>query len=229
MWREYPSTVEEPWKSSIEGKYYARQIIKARADGRIGKFPVRPGIPLNGFWDIGASDTQVCWLHQEVNGWDHWVACRGGHGEGFLPMIRWIETFDAPIGTMYLPHDAEQKKNSVQAPTSLYSQIKDAKPGWTWRIVPVVSHVQHAIDLVRMEFGTYCFDEEGCKEGLLHLENYRRKWNTRLACWDNEPEHDDASDYADAFRQKAQGYQPSQAAVQRRAPKRAGVRRGIIA
>jgi hypothetical protein len=208
MWREFPSTPDECWKSSTEGKYLAKVMARAQADGRIASFPARPEIPINGFWDIGASDTQVCWLHQSYLGMDRFIAVRGGNGEGFLPYITWIDSFGLSVNAMYLPHDASHKVNGVEQTTSMISQLRKVRPSWDWRIVPRVSTIQHGIDLLKLRFANYCFDEEGCKEGLKHLPNYKRKWNTRLATWDNEPEHDEAGHWTDALRQHAQGYQP---------------------
>lgn len=209
MWREYPSTVEECWKSGDEGRYLTRVLNAARGQGRIGKFPIRTDRPLNGFWDIGVSDTQVCWLHQEVGGMDHWVGYREGNAEGFLPFIQWIDTMQAPVGTMFLPHDASHMVNGVEDPTSIVSQLRAARPSWRWAVVPRVKTIQHGIDLMRQDFSTYCFDEVACKTGLDHLAAYKRKWLKGIQAWANEPEHDDASHAADALRQKAQGYQSS--------------------
>lgn len=54
------------------------------------------------------------------------------------------------------------------------------------------------------------FDEEGCKEGIQHLTLYRKKFNTRLGMFYDEPEkHDGHSEAPDALRQWAQGWNPS--------------------
>lgn len=206
MWREYPSTPDECWRSSIEGKYLARVIARARAEGRIGKYPLRPGSPVYGFWDIGASDTQVLWLMQQVQGMDHWVGYRESNGEGFLPFLTWVDSLGCSVGAMFLPHDAEHKVNGIEQPTSIVFQLRQLRPSWDWRVVPRVSTIQHGIDLMRDDFAGYCFDEVACKEGLAHIENYGRRWNTRFACWDNTPQHDEHSHAADALRQKAQGF-----------------------
>jgi hypothetical protein len=204
MWREYPSTSAECWKSSTEGKYLAKLILLARAQGRIGKIPHRPTLPVNTFWDLGATDETVCWCHQAVNTNDHWINYREASGEGFLSFILWLERQDYIIGDCWLPHDASNKKDGVEQVTSLLSQVRAIRPSWNWRVVPRISTIQHGIDLLRGDFSTYYFDEEACKVGLLHLENYKRMWNTRMATWGAQPEHDEASHAADAIRQKAQ-------------------------
>lgn len=222
MWREYPSTVDECWKSGNEGRYLTRVLNAARAGGRIGHFPIRSNVPLNGFWDLGASDTQVCWLHQEVAGMDHWVGYRESNAEGFLPFIAWIDQQAVPVGTMFLPHDASHMVNGIEQPTSLVSQLRNIRPSWTWRVVPRVATIQHGIDLMRMDFSTYCFDEVACKVGLEHLVGYIRKYSNGIQAWMNEPEHNAASHAADALRQKAQGYRPAYKAPAKTAPRVSG-------
>lgn len=220
MWREYPSTPEECWKSGNEGRYLTRVLARAQADGRIGKVPARSHVPVNGFWDIGASDTQVCWLHQEVGGMDHFIGYRESQAEGFLPFIAWIDSMGLPVGTMFLPHDASHMVNGVEQPTSLISQLRAIRPSWDWRVVPRVPTIQHGIDLMRGDFSTYHFDEVACKTGLARLAAYKRKFSTGLQAWLNEPEHDDASHTADALRQKAQGYRSSYGAPPKKPARR---------
>ena len=73
--------------------------------------------------------------------------------------------------------------------------------------MPRVTTLQHGIDLLRLDFSTYYFDEKACKEGIAHLENYKRQWLTSLNVWGPDPAHDEHCHSADAIRQKAQAYE----------------------
>ncbi len=221
MWREYPSTPKECWQAATEGKYYATAINIARREGRIGSFPLIRHVPVNSFWDMGNSDKTAVWMHQRVGIMDHWVKFTEDSGKGYLHFINWLESFQCVWGGHYLPHDASHMRQGVEDPTSAVSQMRLIKPSWSFHIVPRVGDVQHGIDLARLDMATACFDAEGCKEGIYHMENYSRAWNTRLQTWANEPLHDDHSDAADAFRQKAQGYAPGPMGI----PKKSGKRR----
>lgn len=219
MWREYPSTPDECWQASTEGKYLAVPLAIARREGRIGKYPVLRHVPVNSFWDLGASDDTAVWLHQRVGPMDRFFAFHEKSGAGYLHFIHWMESHELLWGEHFLPHDAEQKRqqrqmeedptkvrdNAIASPVMI---LREMRPTWTWRVVPRVQTIQHGIDLLRIDFSTYCFDEEGCKEGLVHLENYSREWNNRLQVWSDNPRHDEHSHAADAIRQKAQGYAP---------------------
>lgn len=219
MWREYPSTPDECWQASTEGKYLAVPLAIARREGRIGKYPVLRHVPVNSFWDLGASDDTAIWLHQRVGPMDRFFAFHEQSGAGYLHFIHWMESHQLIWGAHYLPHDAEQKRqqrqmeedptkardNAIGSPVMI---LRETRPTWTWHVVPRVQTIQHGIDLLRIDMATYCFDEEGCKEGLVHLENYSREWNNRLQVWSDHPRHDQHSHATDAIRQKAQGYSP---------------------
>jgi hypothetical protein len=73
-------------------------------------------------------------------------------------------------------------------------------------IVPRVDYIQHGIQATRDVFNQCWLDETNCKDGIAHLENYRKEWNDRAGCWKESPRHDIHSEAADAFRQFAQGY-----------------------
>ena len=220
MWREYPSTAKECWQSSTEGKYMAAVLAKARREGRICRVPMVKHVPVNSFWDVGGSDTTVVWLHQKIGAMDHWIRYREANGEGFLPFIIWMERQGCVWGKHYLPHDASNAKQLIENVTSTVSQLRMAKPTWDWTIVPRVSSIQHGIDLMRNDFDTYLIDEEECKDGIAHLENYSRKWNTRFQTWDDEPNHKH-SDAPDAMRQKAQAFEDTGRKKSKKRAKRA--------
>lgn len=222
MWREYPSTPLECWQASTEGKYYAAPMIRARKEGRVFDLPILRHVQVNSFWDLGASDDTAIWLHQEVDGWDNWIGFHEESGAGYLTFINWLESHGYNWGTHYLPHDAEQKRQQRQdlpsdfALASPVMILREMKPSWTWRVVPRVQNVQHGIDLTRQAMDRSRFHASLCKEGIAHLENYTREYNTRLQVWHDHPRHDEHSHAADAFRQHAQGYSRAGIAASRR-------------
>lgn len=212
MWREYPSTPAECWQASTDGKYYAAAMATARKEGRICRLPILPHIPVNSFWDLGASDDTAVWLHQDVDGWDHWIRFHEASGAGYLYFLQWMESFGYIWGAHYLPHDADQKRQQRQDRPSDYALaspvmiLREMRPSWTWHVVPRVQNIQHGIDLTRQALARAKFDAEGCKEGIAHIEAYSREFNTKLQIWHDHPRHDEHCHAADALRQHAQGY-----------------------
>lgn len=209
MWQEYPSTPKEAFQQSTEGTYYAVQLAAARKEGRIGRFPFTPGVPVNTFWDIGSRDGTAVWFHQRIGAENRWIKFIEGWGEPYGFFTKEIQATGWTFGSHYLPHDAEHKRQQGDRVCSPREMLEELLPGHRFETVDRVDEVIHGIQKTRDAFATYYFDEEGCKEGIAHLSQYRKEWDTRLGTWKDEPRHDEHSEAADAIRQHAQGYNPT--------------------
>lgn len=214
MWREYPSTPDEAFQVSTEGTYYAEQMRRARESGRIGKYPYVDGYPVNTFWDIGSGDGTAIWLHQHVHGMDrffHFIEDWDKPYSHFVTKLQEVGVKHGIVwGLHYLPHDAEHQRQQGDKVASPKQELEDLKGiGGRWEVVPRVDELIHGINKTRSKFPGYCFDEEGCKAGIVHLQSYRKKWHRPTATYTDEPvKHDGHSEAADALRQHAQGFTP---------------------
>jgi hypothetical protein len=204
MWQEYPSTPEEAFQVSTEGKYYNKQMAKAREEGRIGFFPMLPNVAVDTYWDIGHGDGTGIWLGQRVGGQDRWIKYIEGWGEGYMFFIRELLKVDCVWGTHWLPHDADHKRQDANGATTPKEQLQKLPITGKWEVVDRVDLVQTGIQQVRDAFPSYVFDETGCKEGIAHIENYSKTWNEKAGRWSDTPRHDVHSECADALRQHAQ-------------------------
>lgn len=208
MWQEYPSTPDEAFKKSLEGCYYTRQLVAARKERRIGVVPYMPGYPVNTFWDIGRSDGTAVWFHQQIGAQNRFIKFIEGWGEPYSYFVQQMQAMGYVWGAHHLPHDGNhirqgQDYNSQKSP-------KEMLEGLGLKNVEIVSRVleiQHGIQAVRDVFPSCWFDEEGCKEGIAHIELYRKKFNTTTQSFMDHPLHDIHSEANDAFRQFAQGYE----------------------
>lgn len=209
MWREMPSTPKECWARSIEGTYYAAQLARARSEGRIGIVPPVSHVPVNTFWDIGAGDGTGIWLHQRVGAQDRFLRYIEGWGEGYAHYVRLLRETQFVFGVHYLPHDATHQRQLLDRVGAPIDFLMELAPDWRFDIVPRVEWIGHGIQMTRERFQTAWFDAEGCKEGLEHLALYRKTWNTRQACWAEEPAYPSPHrEAADSLRQWAQGFDP---------------------
>jgi hypothetical protein len=204
MWQEYPSYPEEAFRVSTEGAYYSVQITQARKAGRIGAVPYAEGIPVNTFWDIGNSDGTAIWLHQKVGLAHRFIKFVEGWGEPYSYYIKALQKTEYIWGTHYLPHDAEHKRQQGAEVTSPIDMLKKLGLGGTWTVVPRVLELSHGIQLTRDAISQAWFDDTGCREGLVHLEGYRKSWNERAGCWSEHPIKNIHTEGADSFRQFAQ-------------------------
>ena len=203
MWQEYPSTPKEAFQKSKEGCYYTVQMNKARKDGRITSVAYRPGHPVNTFWDIGSGDGTGIWLHQKIGQFDNFIGYIEGWGEHYSHYVSELNKLGYVFGTHYLPHDGNHERQGQSENISPVEMLKNLGLQ-DIEIVPRVSEVSHGIQATRDSFSTCWFDEAGCKEGILHLDSYRKRWNNTTGRFMDSPVHDVHSESADAFRQFGQ-------------------------
>lgn len=205
MWQEYPSTPAEAFQQSTEGTYYKNQITLARKEKRITTVPYMPGVPVNTFWDIGHSDGCAVWFHQRVGQRNNFIKFIEGWGEPYAFFVRQMQATGWVWGKHYLPHDGAHVRQGEDVSKSPQQMLEDLGLRHV-EIVPRVSELQHGIQAVRDVFGSCWFDEVECKEGIIHLEMYRKQWNERTATWSDKPFKDVHTEGADSFRQFAQGF-----------------------
>jgi len=203
MWQEYPSTPKEAFQKSKEGCYYTVQMTKARKEGRITSVKYREGYPVNTFWDIGNSDGTGIWLHQQVGQYDNFIGYIEGWGEHYKHYVSELNKLDCVWGTHYLPHDGNHERQGQIENLSPADMLKNLGLK-NIEIVPVTSELTHGIQATRDSFSTCWFDEVKCKEGITHLDSYRKKWNNTTGNFTDSPVKDIHTEGADSFRQFGQ-------------------------
>jgi hypothetical protein len=205
MKREFPSTPKEAFEQAVEGAYFSQQMAAARKQGRIGKVPLDPNVPVNTFWDIGVGDSCAIWFHQRIGLENRFLHYYENSGESFPHYAKYLRDFNCIYGSHYLPHDAGHR--SFRKDGTLITDANELLIGEV-RLVPRVAKKQFAIELTRRILGSCWISQEQCSTGIKHLDNYRKEWNEHLGTWRNEPRHDAASHGADAFMTFATGYRP---------------------
>ena len=203
MWQEYPSTPKEAFQKSKEGCYYTVQMSKARKDGRITNVAYRPGYPVNTFWDIGGGDGTGIWLHQKIGQNDNFIGYIEGWGEPYNYYVGELNKLGYVLGTHYLPHDGNHQRQGELGNIAPIDMLKNLGLH-NIEIVPRTPEINHGIQATRDSFSTCWFDEVQCKEGIIHLDSYRKKWNNTTQRFMDTPVHDIHSECADAFRQFGQ-------------------------
>ena len=221
MWQEYPSTPDEAFQVSTEGVYYAKELAKARKEGRIGRIPHRADIPVNTFWDLGKDDFTSIWFHQNAAFQNCFIRSYQNSGEYPAFYAKYLKDMASEhgyvYGTHYLPHDAEHTA-LVSGGKSIKRQLEELMPGERFVVVKKIDRLIDGINMTRAVFSACFFDEENCKDGLISLGEYRKRFNTQTGAWTEQHVHDEHSDYADAFRQFAQGYDKAQVHIKAAEP-----------
>jgi hypothetical protein len=199
MWREYPSTPDESWQVSNEGLYYSKHMSVAQVEGRIGRIPHEEALNVYTAWDLGYNDSTAIWFFQ-VYGKEIRLI---DYVEGSDSLQHWIGVVKSKpyIYEKHLaPHDCEVHEYSTGITRLSYAR----KMGINFVKVKK-SEIITGIDQVKNMLNRCWFDEKKCAQGIRCLENYKKDWDDRNACWRSQPLHNWASHGADAFRTLATG------------------------
>lgn len=214
MFREHPTTPDEAFRAAVEGAYYTGQMKQARGEGRIGRVPHEDGVPVNTFWDLGFADSVAIWFHQQVSLENRFVRSFSQSGEHLPFYCAYLQKMASEhgyvYGTHYLPHDAA---SSTLAGRDVLTQLQEAFPGQRFEVVPRVTNVWLGIQQTRQAFASCYFDAVNCADGLKALDAYRKHYDATHGIYTSDPEHDEFSHYADAFRQFGQGYKALRQAI----------------
>lgn len=200
MKQEYPSTADEAWEISKDGYYYAPHLQQTRLEHRICHLPYEDTLLVHTCADLGYDDSSAFWFFQLYGKEVRLIEYIEGNNTSLAEWINIIKKKNYTYGVHLAPHDIKVKEL-----TTGYSRIDVARKLGISFIPVAPASVVSGIDSVRSLFPRCWFDKEKCKLGINRLENYKRDWNKSLACWGNNPVHNDASHGSDAFRYLATG------------------------
>jgi phage terminase large subunit len=188
--------------AALQEAYYADQLTKAEAEGRIGDVPYRSDRPVLVSFDLGVYDATVVIYVQPVGDMFHIIDCDEYRGLALPEIISRTRAKGYVIDPRgwYAPHDLATAGRAM-------SRVDVARQlGVQFQVVPRVSSVQENIDAVRRIFNRFRFDRRRNAKLLEMLGNYQREWNHRTKSYEAKPAHREASHYADALACFARGY-----------------------
>ena len=201
----YPERYDHIWEGdyakAFEGAYFSALLEQARKDGRIGRVPVDPVLPVKAFFDIGgaghSSDAMAIWIAQFVG--------------REIRLLDYIEGVGQPLGyyatelrrrgwkdaVIHLPHDGVATNNIsgkryidhwIEAGFECATPIKNSGAG----------AAMMRIEAARRIFPRCWFNDKATEAGRDSLGYYheRKDVNRNIGLG---PEHDWSSHAADAF------------------------------
>ena len=189
------------FEAAIQGAYYAKEMKKASADGRVSGVPYDPSIGVVTSWDLGIGDSTAIWFAQYVGQEIHLIDYYESSGVGLDHYAKVLSETGYHFEEHILPHDVRVKelgtgKSRLETLDSL--GIKNVK------IAPKLG-IDDGIQAARSMLNKCWFDEEKCERGIEALLQYRREFDERLKTWRGRPLHDWTSHGADSFRYLAVG------------------------
>lgn len=188
----------------LVGAYYAKEMEKAREEGRITNVPYDPKLPVDTAWDIGVGDSTSIVFTQsygfELRIIDYFEAS----GEGLPFYARILQERGYVYGKHYAPHDIEVREYS-----SGKTRLDTArKLGIKFEVTPKHS-VMDGIDQVRNTLPSCYFDQKRCARLIDALSSYRKEplpdkmqfaTRDKMVYYKDEPLHDWSSHGADCVR-----------------------------
>lgn len=201
--KERPDQYEHIWEGAFkqvtEGAYYAADLTKARAEGRIGFVPADPLIRYLAFWDIGGTglnaDACTIWIVQWVGAQIRFLDYYEAQGQPLAAHVNWLRSNGYGNAVCVLPHDGVQ--NDKVYAVSYESALRDA--GFDVTVIPNQGRgaAMLRVHAMRRLFNMMWFHEDRCKGGLAALGRYRAKIDHDRGI-DLGPLHDDASHPSDS-------------------------------
>jgi hypothetical protein len=198
--REYPSTIDEAFAASQDGYWYATQMRELHDAGHITNISYDRALPVHTAWDLGQADYQIIIFFQvtragEINIIDYLKK----RNLDLNQTVAVLQQKGYTYGTHIWPHDANARD---RAGITFKRQAADLNLNG---IVLEIHDLKDGIRLTKSILGKCWFDRTKCKELIIDLENYKKKWSSSIGGWTSEELHDDASHGAAAMRYLASG------------------------
>lgn len=201
-----PDNYDHIWeggmKTVTKGAYIARDMTKARVDGRITTVPHDPLLIYRLFVDIGGTgaraDNFVIWVKQfvgkTINVLDHYEV----QGQPIAAHLKWMREkgYDTGNTKIWLPHDGDQ--NDRVFDVNYRSALEDA--GYDVEVVPNQGKgaAMFRVEAARRMMPAVWFNENTTEAGRKALAHYHAKIDEARGI-DLGPEHDWSSHSFDAF------------------------------
>lgn len=202
MKREFPSTPAEAFEGSLEGGFYTVEMAKLRKEGQIRKLMRDPSYPVMTFWDLGLNDLMTVWFAQLIHGQLYFIDYHESSNEGWEYYAKMLQDKGYVYKAHYFPHDGNKRVRGAQVYTD--KQLAEQSGIRPIKVIPVTTSVAADIRNYCKPALVMCtFDEEKCAVGIMHLDNYRKKWDKAGGMFTQDPLHDEASHGADAYRTAA--------------------------
>ena len=200
----YPDRYDHIWEGgyakALEGAYYASELARARADGRICKLAPDPVLPVYAVFDLGGAgakaDALSIWIAQFVDREIRVLDYIEGQSQVLGYYAAELRSKGWGKAECILPHDGVNANNITG------KQYKDhvAEAGFAVRVVPNqgMGAAMMRVEAARRLFPRIWFDADKTESGREALGFYHERRDEHRNAGLG-PEHDWSSHAADAF------------------------------
>ena len=179
--------------AALPGAYYGRLLQEA--EGRIGRLPHDPALPVETWWDLGMGDATAIWFVQRAGAELRMIDYHEASGEGLGHYAKLVAEKSYVYSRHVAPHDiAVRELGSGVSRRAMAREL-----GLDFQIAPRLA-LEDGIAAVRALLPRCWFDAERCARGIAALRQYRKAWDDERKCFASRPLHDWSSHAADALR-----------------------------
>lgn len=197
---EYEHIWEGGYATVTSGAYFAKDLLEAKAKGRISNVAADPLMTIRAYWDIGGTgakaDAASIWIAQfigkEIRVLDYYEA----QGQPLSAHVRWLRDNGYEKALCVLPHDGTT--NDKVFDVSYESALREA--GFETQVVPNQGKgaAKMRVEAARRLFASIWFNEKTTEAGRDALGWYHEKKDEERGIGLG-PNHDWSSHAADAF------------------------------
>lgn len=208
---DYQHIWEGDYVTVSNGAYFAKQLIQARQEGRIGHVAADPLMTLRAIWDIGGTgakaDATAIWIVQYIGREIRFVDYYEVVGQPLAAHIAWMRSKGYEKALCVLPHDGAAHEKVYQ--TTYEGALRQA--GFHVEVIPNqgAGAAMQRIEAARRLFPQMWFDKDKCEGGLEAIGWYHEKIDEKRNIGLG-PDHDWSSHAADAFGLAAVAYRQPQ-------------------
>lgn len=197
-----PEAANHIWEGGFDtrrsGAVYAKQMQKARDEGRITRVPYDPSTEVFTAWDLGFGDATAIWWLQFVGRELRWLDYYENSGEQLDHYVKIVKSKSYNYSAHYLPHDGGH--GNIRG-GSVSAQLADM--GLQNEVLTRETDINPGIELLRQTIAYSVFDADKCKEGIRCLENYAYEWDDDRKVFKGKPAHNWSSHGSDCARYAA--------------------------
>lgn len=190
----------------VEGSYYARVINDIRIRGQIGQVLHDPYNKVYTSWDIGIGDSTAIWFFQVLRQGQeiHFIDYYEASGESLEHYAHVIDQYGVQKKYKYAEHFAPHDIKQRELGTGVTRLQLANDLGIEFTVIPIKS-IETGIEIVRKLLPRCWFDETNCRQGLIALETYHKRYDAARKSYSDHPEHDCSSHGSDSFRYACSG------------------------
>ena len=181
--------------ASIKGAYYADELSKVRAEGRIKLVPYDPLLKVHTIWDLGISDAMAIGFFQKTSQELRLIDYYESSDKGLPHYIAMIQNKEYVYGKHFAPHDIKVRELGTGK-----SRLETAKVlGIKFEVVPNIPIID-GINSARLVFNKLWIDNKNCQKWIDYIGQYRKEWDEKNGIFKDKPCHDFTSHAADILR-----------------------------